>query len=237
MSRRRGGKHRDSHEGDFVNQIEAANKIDFTPRNPRQRFYARSIAENTLTFGTGPAGTGKTYTAATIAARMLLTEKIKRFIIVRPAVAAGDEEHGFLPGDLKRKLAPWARPVTDIIKNHLGSARFEALLAEGLIEAIPFTYMRGLTFEDAFILLDEAQNTTRTQMKLLLTRIGENARLVIDGDITQSDLKGENGLSMAVDMAERWSIPHEIIEFLPEDVVRSDMCRRWVEAFENEEAA
>ena len=222
-------------QGDnFVNDVAKANRIKFCPRNRRQSEYAIAIRDNAMTFATGPAGTSKSYTAVTVACDMLLRGKVDKFIVARPAVAACDENHGFLPGDLRKKLAPWARPIVDIMKKHGVDA--EKMAQDGKFEAVPFTFLRGLTFDNAFIMLDEAQNTTPEQMRLFLTRLGENVRVVVDGDIAQKDIRGDSGLADGIDLFQTASIPHGVVEFLPEDVERSALCRQIVLAYHDRDA-
>lgn len=215
-----------------VNDIEKANKIKVAGRNPRQIAYLQSMKHNDLTVALGPAGTGKTYLATMRAAEEILRGTKERFIIVRPAVAAGGEEHGFLPGDLRKKLAPWARPVVDLLAKAIGHDRCEQMLKAGTVEAMPFTYMRGLTLDNAFIILDEAQNVTVEQMKLFTTRLGENVKVVICGDIAQTDMPGNSGLVVLADLIEDHGIPAGLIEFTSNDVERSVLAGQFVRAWE-----
>jgi len=200
-------------------------------KNDRQRQYITAIKTTTVTFGVGPAGTGKTYIAAALAADMLKCAQIKSLILCRPAVEAG-EKLGFLPGEIGDKMAPWVAPFMDVLKERLGSGTLDKLMKSGAIEIAPFSFMRGRTFKDAFILLDEAQNTTREQMKLFLTRIGENAKVVVNGDTKQSDIGKNSGLTVALELAEQHNIPCSIVKFERGDIVRSAVCQAWVEAFE-----
>lgn len=234
MSRR--DKQRQENREPSVNDIQRANRISVAGRNERQIAYIRSVRQNPLTVALGPSGTGKTYIPAAVACDMLLRGTIKKFVIVRPAIAAGGEEHGFLPGDMKKKIAPWARPVIDKMAGLCGRAQVDAWVEDGAVEAVPFTYMRGLEFNDALVLLDEAQNTTEAQMRLLTTRLGDNCRAVIDGDVSQDDLdrrQGESGLAIFASLARRSRLPCGVIEFTSDDVERSELCRAIVKAWED----
>lgn len=216
-----------------VNDIQKANGLKFEGRNPRQKFHYRSIRQNQVTVALGYPGTGKTYVSVVAACELFLRGEIDRIVIVRPAVAAGGEEHGFLPGDIGKKLAPWARPVIDIIGKCIGAERLRAATAAGLIEAMPFTYMRGLTFDRAFVILDEAQNTTPEQIRLFTQRMGEDVRVVIDGDIMQCDLKGDSGLDDLLDV-----LPHiegisvGVVEYEIGDIERGPITAAFARAWE-----
>jgi phosphate starvation-inducible PhoH-like protein len=215
-----------------VGSHQRANKIVIQPKNSKQQEYIRALHDYSQVFAIGPAGSGKTYIPTMMAVKAYLRGEIDKIILTRPAVAV-QEEHGFLPGNLEKKLAPWVLPVTELIEEALGSKqKFLDMLKSGDLEIAPFTYMRGRTFKDAFVFLDEAQNTTPEQMEMFLTRLGENSRVVISGDIRQSDMKHNSGLRIAVDLARQYKIPAGIIEFTSEDVVRSNLCQQWVKAFE-----
>lgn len=207
------------------------------PLNPRQAEYLKTIRDFPVTVAYGPAGTGKTFIPATKAAEMLEAGLIKRIVLCRPAVAGGGENHGYLPGDLRRKLDPWVAPVLDAIEDSVGSkARVDAVIKEGAIVTVPFQYMRGRTFSDAFVILDEAQNTTPDQMMLFTTRIGERSRVVISGDVSggQSDIRGDSGLADLLRMVDRHEALREfvgVVRFGVEDVERSAICRAFVLAY------
>lgn len=217
-----------------VNDRQKANVIRPSPRNERQADYIHAIEHSPQVFALGPAGTGKTFIAASMAAYLYLTGEIRQIILVRPAVAAGGEAHGFLPGDLNKKLAPWTFPIIEILEECLGKERVLMMIKDDEIRTEPFTYMRGRTWMDAFIILDEAENTTPAQMELFLTRVGEGSRVVVDGDLAQSDLSGESGLGMALRLLRRYPIDAEVIEFTMDDVERSGICQQWVRAFAGE---
>ena len=168
------------------------------PKTAGQRRYVHAIANNPITFGLGPAGTGKTYLAVAMAVEALVANRVKRIVLTRPAVEAG-ERLGFLPGDLQAKIDPYLRPLYDALQDMLPAEKVERLIEQGTIEVAPLAFMRGRTLNDAFIILDEAQNTTAEQMKMFLTRMGFNSRVVVTGDTTQTDLPGtvQSGLQVA----------------------------------------
>lgn len=197
-----------------------------------QRKYVKEIKKNDLVFGIGPAGTGKTYLAVVMAVAALKNEGIKRIILTRPAVEAG-ESLGFLPGDLKEKVDPYLRPLYDALNDVLGAEQTQRLIERGTIEIAPLAYMRGRTLDDAFVILDEAQNTTPAQMKMFLTRLGFGSKMVITGDITQVDLpKGvKSGLKAAVDILS--SVSGASFVFLEQsDVVRHPLVQKIIDAYD-----
>ncbi|MGG3832493.1 PhoH family protein [Geobacillus thermocatenulatus] len=197
-----------------------------------QRYYVAAIEQYDLTFGIGPAGTGKTYLAVVMAVKALKNGSVKRIILTRPAVEAG-ESLGFLPGDLKEKVDPYLRPLYDALNDVLGAEYTQRLIERGTIEIAPLAYMRGRTLEDAFVILDEAQNTTPAQMKMFLTRLGFGSKMVITGDISQVDLpKGvESGLSVAKRILA--SIGGIAFVFLEQsDVVRHPLVAKIIDAYD-----
>lgn len=201
-----------------------------------QRAYIQAIRHNDLVFGIGPAGTGKTYLAVVMATQALKTGQVKRIVLTRPAVEAG-ESLGFLPGDLKEKVDPYLRPLYDALNDMYGAEQTERLIERGTIEIAPLAYMRGRTLDDAFVILDEAQNATHHQMKMFLTRLGFGSKMVITGDKTQIDLprNTESGLIIA----ERTLRHVEDIRFLyfeQGDVVRHPLVAKVIEAYANEES-
>jgi len=205
-------------------------------RGPNQVSYLKSIQSHDLSFGIGPAGTGKTYLAVACAVAALEEESVRRLLLVRPAVEAG-ERLGFLPGDLAQKIDPYLRPMYDALYEMMGFERVAKLIERNIIEIAPLAYMRGRTLNDAFIILDEAQNTTREQMKMFLTRIGFGSTAVITGDITQIDLpRGTNsGLRHAIDVLKDID-DISMTFFQPRDVVRHPMVKRIVKAYDAHEA-
>ncbi|MCW2335584.1 phosphate starvation-inducible PhoH-like protein, partial [Rhodoblastus acidophilus] len=199
-----------------------------------QKEYISAIQSADQVIVLGPAGTGKTFIASTMAADMYDSGKINKIILTRPNVAAG-KSIGFFPGDLNEKMAPWMAPVIDVLTKRLGPGVFDTAVRNGNIEVTPFETMRGRSFEDAFVLLDEAQNTSPTEMKMFLTRVGENCKVVINGDIQQSDLRETSGLAKAIHMVKRYMLPIPIVEFTVDDIVRSSLCKLWIEAWLKEE--
>jgi len=202
----------------------------FEPRTEKQRKYASAMRQGGVTFGLGPAGTGKTYVAGCMAAEALMGKQVEKIILTRPAVEAGGENLGFLPGEKEEKFDPYFDPFRDVLEERLGASFVQYLIKEGRIKCEPFAYMRGKTFKNAFVILDEAQNATTEQLKLFLTRIGEGATVVIDGDETQADIR-DSGL---LDAANRvMHIPSvKVVVFQKTDIVRSGFVQEVVEAFE-----
>ncbi len=202
------------------------------PKTAGQRRYVNAIARSPITFGLGPAGTGKTYLAVAMAVEALVANRVKRIILTRPAVEAG-ERLGFLPGDLQAKIDPYLRPLYDALHDMLPADKVERLLEQGTIEVAPLAFMRGRTLNDAFIILDEAQNTTPEQMKMFLTRMGFNSKVVVTGDTTQTDLPTsvQSGLSTA--SAILMDIEGiEFQHFTKADVVRHPLVAQIVLAYE-----
>jgi phosphate starvation-inducible PhoH-like protein len=201
-------------------------------RGSNQKAYLKNIREHDLAFGIGPAGTGKTYLAVASAIDALENEQVRRIVLVRPAVEAG-ERLGFLPGDMSQKVDPYLRPMYDALFEMLGPDQVGRLIEKNVIEVAPLAFMRGRSLNDSFVILDEAQNTSVAQMKMFLTRIGFGSRSVVTGDITQIDLpKGQqSGLKNAIDIlksVEGVAFTH----FTPGDVVRHQLVQRIVEAYE-----
>lgn len=205
------------------------------PRSPRQRDYLEALVKHDMVFAIGPAGTGKTYLAVAMAVRRLLEESVRRIVICRPAVEAG-EKLGFLPGDLQQKVDPYLRPIYDALFGMMAADRCARMLERGIIEVAPLAYMRGRTLDDAFVIMDEAQNTTVEQMKMFLTRLGPHSRAAVTGDITQVDLPPDK-LSGLIDAAERLQGIKEIkfIRFTRQDVVRHDLVAKIIKAYDGEE--
>lgn len=204
--------------------------IHLEPLNDNQKSYIQSLIENDQVIVFGPAGTGKTFIVSTFAANYYHTKKINKIVITRPHVAVG-KDIGYLPGTLEEKAAPWALPVLDVLEKQLGKGVVETALRNGNIEVAPLALMRGRSFEDTFVICDEAQNITLQELKMLVTRIGEGSKLVLNGDIQQSDLKEGDGLSKIVHLTKKYMLPIPVVEFGVEDIVRSDICKLWIETF------
>jgi len=202
------------------------------PRGGNQQSYVKSIPKNDIVFGIGPAGTGKTYLAVACAVEALESEKVSRIILARPAVEAG-ERLGFLPGDLSEKINPYLRPLYDALYEMLGVERVERLIEKNVIEIAPLAFMRGRTLSEAFVILDEAQNTTPEQIKMFLTRIGYGSTVVVTGDITQIDLPGHTESGLKVVMKILNDIPRiSFTQFDSRDVVRHPIVQKIVTAYE-----
>ena len=202
----------------------------------RQQQYIKALRTSDLTFCSGPAGTGKTFLAAMVAVKALMNEEYEKLILTRPAVEAG-EKLGFLPGDLQEKVNPYLRPLYDALHELLDPERIPHLMEKGVIEVAPLAYMRGRTLSNAFVILDEAQNTTPAQMKMVLTRLGFNSRMVVTGDVTQTDLPRyqDSGLAMAIKILKKVE-GIEFCELTKADVVRHALVQRIVAAYEQFES-
>jgi phosphate starvation-inducible PhoH-like protein len=211
---------------------KAFGKKSVAPKSLNQRIYIDAIQRHDMVFGIGPSGTGKTYLAVAMAADALLTRSVTRIILARPAVEAG-ERLGFLPGTLQEKVDPYLRPLYDALYDVLDPDRTERLIEKGTIEIAPIAFMRGRTLNDAFVILDEAQNTTSEQMKMFLTRLGFNSKAVVTGDITQVDLPEgrRSGLTEAIEIVGRVS-GISVVYFNERDVVRHHLVQRIIRAYE-----
>lgn len=194
---------RNRREEEFINDNivhlvpqQPKRKVELTPRNPNQRHYINLLNDwsKTILFAVGPAGTGKTMLAVQAAIRSFNAKEIDKIIVTRPAVSV-EEEHGFLPGDLNQKMEPWTKPIFDVFYDHWSHRQVEYFVEEGKIEISPLAYMRGRTFKRAWIIADEMQNATASQMKMLLTRIGDDSRMIVTGDLKQGDRIEDNGLA------------------------------------------
>ncbi len=197
---------------------------------PKQAEYLEALRSGSQTVVLGPAGTGKTWIAATFAADLYRQRRIEKIILSRPNVPCG-RSLGFFPGTMENKFAPWAVPVTDAIRERIGNAAFDIAAKRGDIEMVPFEVMRGRSWRNAFVLLDEAQNTTPAEIKMFLTRVGEDCATVINGDIAQSDLPSGSGLAMVLELIRTKGLPVPVVEFGLEDIVRSGVCAMWARAF------
>ena len=224
-----------THDQDRMNlnkeiKIKTPKKI-IAPRSKNQSQYLESIQNYEINFGIGPAGTGKTYLAVAAAVDALLKEKVDRIILVRPAVEAG-EKLGFLPGDLSQKVDPYLRPLYDALYEMLGTDKTESLLSKGIVEIAPLAYMRGRTLNNSFIIVDESQNTTKEQMKMVLTRMGFGSNLVINGDLTQIDLPKQikSGLSHSIEVIQGTD-GVGFTNFSSKDVVRHPLVKKIIDAY------
>ncbi len=216
---------------------KAFGKKSVAPKSLNQHIYIDAIRRHDMVFGIGPSGTGKTYLAVAMAADALLTRSVNRIILARPAVEAG-ERLGFLPGTLQEKVDPYLRPLYDALYDVLDPDRTERLIEKGTIEIAPIAFMRGRTLNDAFVILDEAQNTTSEQMKMFLTRLGFNSKAVVTGDVTQVDLPEgrRSGLTEAIEIVGR--VPGiSVVYFNERDVVRHHLVQRIIRAYEEFEQA
>jgi len=202
-------------------------------KTTKQKALIEALQGNKQVFILGPAGTGKTYVTATYASDLYTTKQIDKIVITRPHVAVG-KELGFLKGDLNEKTMPWALPVLDVLEKHLGKGTVETGIKNGNIEMAPLALMRGRSFDNAFIIVDETQNITLHELKMVLTRVGEGTTIVLNGDVMQSDLKGADGLSKVIHLAKKHMLPVPVIEFGVEDIVRSGITAMWVKTFMEE---
>lgn len=206
-----------------------------TAKTPAQKSLMQALASSPQVFAVGPAGTGKTYIPTVWSAKALLDRKINKIILTRPNVEAG-RPIGFRPGDMQEKLAEWFAEILSIYREKLGSGPLDMFLKEGRIELVPFETMRGRSFNNAFVMLDEAQNTVPREMKMFLTRIGEGSQVFVNGDLSQTDLKSGvvSGLDVCLRLIRNHGINASIVEFTEEDIVRSGICAEWLRAFSRE---
>jgi phosphate starvation-inducible PhoH-like protein len=204
--------------------------IPLTPKNESQKFYLDCLKDSDQIFAIGPAGTGKTYIAARVAMKALSLGDIEQIYVARPTVSMGKHRMGFLPGKLDAKMKPWFIPIVDAFKDEVPAALYDKFYQEGKIEFVSFEHIRGRTFSDSFVILDEAQNCTLHDLKTFLTRIGEDTQLVVCGDLDQCDIP-DSGLDEVVSMIEKFDLNASVCDFLASDVVRSKIAQEWVTAF------
>jgi len=239
LSRQRSAKKQQRFNDNVINfqeyQPKKKTQVKIIPRNRSQESYFLKLQDSTKTmiFAVGPAGTGKTLLATQIAIKLLKEGEIEKIIITRPAVSV-DEQHGFLPGTLEKKMEPWTRPIFDVFAEYYFAKEIQNMLLEGIIEVSPLAYMRGRTFKNAFILADEMQNATPNQMKMLLTRIGDNSRMVITGDLRQADRLEDNGLIEFINRLKNTNgnLKHvDIVNFGQKDIERHPAVKEILEIY------
>jgi len=229
--KRRNGRSAETDTAEIIPLYKAKYRAERAPAPIRpltasQAEYLDALRSSPQVIVLGPAGTGKTWIAATYAADLFRARQVSKIILTRPNVPCG------FPGALEEKFAPWAAPVVEAIRDRIGAAAFDIALKKREIEMVPFEVMRGRSWSDAFVLLDEAQNTTPAEIKMFLTRIGEDCTVVINGDVSQCDLDETSGLSVALDLVAKRRLPVPVIEFSLADIVRSGICAMWARAFE-----
>lgn len=205
--------------------------VKLVAMNDTQQRYISALQSHNQIIVTGFSGTGKTFIAASHAANLYANRKIDRIIITRPNIAVG-KDLGYLPGTLEEKYTPWIMPVLDVLEQQLGKNVVETGMKNGNIQMVPLSVMRGRSFNKSFIIVDEAQNLTIHEMKMLLTRVGKECTIVINGDIKQSDINQQSGLSKILHLAKKYNMDIPTIEFGVDDIVRSDICKQWIIAFE-----
>jgi phosphate starvation-inducible PhoH-like protein len=207
--------------------------VKLVAMNDTQQRYISALQTHNQIIVTGFSGTGKTFIAASHAANLYANRRIDRIIITRPNIAVG-KDLGYLPGTLEEKYTPWIMPVLDVLEQQLGKNVVETGMKNGNIQMVPLSVMRGRSFNKSFIIVDEAQNLTIHEMKMLLTRVGKECTIVINGDIKQSDINQQSGLSKILHLAKKYNMDIPTIEFGVDDIVRSDICKQWIIAFETE---
>lgn len=213
---------------------EAGSKyVNLTPLTDNQGLYIKALNNSNQVIVLGPSGTGKTWCAATHAANQYLEKAVDTIVITRPAVSVG-KSLGALPGDLGEKFGPWLSPILTVLEKQLGKGVVDTARKNGNILMAPLEYMRGSSFDNSLILADECQNLDVAQFKMLVTRVGENSQLIMNGDIAQSDIKEQSGLSKAIHLAKKYNIDVSVVELTLDDVVRSEICKQWLTAFHEE---
>ena len=221
-----------------IKQFQKQQKqVNILPRNKNQETYVLKLLDQQkdIVFGIGPAGTGKTLLAVQVAVKLFKEGKLDKIIVTRPAVSV-DEDLGFLPGTLEQKMAPWTRPIFDVLREYFNAKEIEGMINEGIIEIAPLAYMRGRTFKNSFILADEMQNATASQMKMLLTRLGENSKMAVTGDLAQADRMRDNGLINFVDLLNSaGNATHlDIVRFGQRDIERHNAVKEVLQVYGDE---
>ena len=219
-----------------LNTYQKQKNVTIIPRNRNQETYVLKLLDDTkdIVFGIGPAGTGKTLLAVQVAVKLFLQGNIDKIIVTRPAVSV-DEDLGFLPGTLEQKMAPWTRPIFDVLREYFQAREIEGMIEEGIIEIAPLAYMRGRTFKHSFILADEMQNATPNQMKMLLTRLGEGSQMAVTGDLAQADRKMDNGLINFTNLLAKSNSTHlDIVHFAQGDIERHNAVKEVLQVYGDE---
>jgi len=221
-----------------ITQFQKKQKqVNILPRNKNQETYVLKLLDQQkdIVFGIGPAGTGKTLLAVQVAVKLFKEGKLDKIIVTRPAVSV-DEDLGFLPGTLEQKMAPWTRPIFDVLREYFNAKEIEGMINEGIIEIAPLAYMRGRTFKNSFILADEMQNATASQMKMLLTRLGDNSKMAVTGDLAQADRMRDNGLINFVDLLNSaGNATHlDIVRFGQRDIERHNAVKEVLQVYGDE---
>jgi phosphate starvation-inducible PhoH-like protein len=218
------------------NLVHKKNRVHITPRNRNQEEYLQELLDpsKNIVFALGPAGTGKTLLACQVGIKLFKEGLVDKIVVTRPAVSV-DEDHGFLPGTLEQKMAPWTRPIMDVLSEYYYAKDIENMIREGVIEISPLAYMRGRTFKKAYIIADEMQNATPNQMKMLLTRLGEGSKMVVTGDLRQADRLADNGL---IDFTERLQDREldllSVVQFGMKDIERHDAVKEVLSLYGDE---
>src|SRR6056300_455152 len=216
-----------------INTFQKKKQVHILPRNRNQESYVLKLLDETkdIVFGIGPAGTGKTLLAVQVAVKMFKEGKVDKIIVTRPAVSV-DEDLGFLPGTLEDKMAPWTRPIFDVLREYFNAREIEGMIEEGIIEIAPLAYMRGRSFKNAFIIADEMQNATPNQMKMLLTRLGERSMMAVTGDLNQADRLKDNGLIDFTTHLESSKFSHlDIVRFEQGDIERHEAVKEVLQIY------
>jgi len=219
-----------------INSFTKKQNVTILPRNINQEQYVLKLLDlsKDIVFGIGPAGTGKTLLAVQVAVKLFKEGKIDKIIVTRPAVSV-DEDLGFLPGTLEQKMAPWTRPIFDVLREYFNAREIEGMIEEGIIEIAPLAYMRGRTFKQSFILADEMQNATANQMKMLLTRLGEGSMMAVTGDLAQADRLKDNGLINFTELLEQSNSQHlDIVQFAQGDIERHEAVKEVLQVYGDE---
>ena len=213
---------------------EAVSKtVPLVALNDNQRLYINALNNSDQVIVCGYSGTGKTYIAATYAANLYASRDIEKIVITRPVVSVG-KDLGYFPGTLEEKMTPWVAPVLEVLVDQLGKGVVETGIKNGNIEVAPLSTMRGRSFKNTFIILDEASNTTVAEMMMFLTRIGKGCKVVINGDVRQQDIKEQSGLSKVFHLIKKYNMPIPVVEFQVDDIVRSDLVKEWIKVFTEE---